>query len=72
MIEEIADLIVQGKNREAYEKMREHFGLDMWHVRERQIAARNAPITPINHDILAANHMRIIKKMFPITKRRPV
>ncbi|KQU77738.1 hypothetical protein ASD12_18230 [Mesorhizobium sp. Root102] len=43
-LEEICDLIVEGKCHEAYEKARDYCpGLMTWEARARLIAARNAP-----------------------------
>jgi hypothetical protein len=41
--EEIADLIVEGRNREAYDLLRDWWGLQSWDARARLIAARKAP-----------------------------
>jgi hypothetical protein len=41
--EEVADLIVEGRNREAYDLLREYWGLQSWDARERLIKDRKAP-----------------------------
>lgn len=43
-LDEICDLIVEGRNREAYQKARDYFrDLPTWEARARLIAARKVP-----------------------------
>lgn len=69
MIEEIADLIVQGCNREAYQKMRDHYGLNRWEVRERHLAALAAPVEQMAHKELERRHKLAMRKMYPPPKK---
>ncbi|TGQ69548.1 hypothetical protein EN829_014870 [Mesorhizobium sp. M00.F.Ca.ET.186.01.1.1] len=78
LIDEIADLIVEGRNREAYEKLRDWHGdhIGLWSLtfdqRARHLAALKAPpIQPLPSEAeIDARHDRAVSSFEAVVKAK--